>query len=88
MNMVFENRYKKIKINARRGNLEVDLLLEAFIDNQLKYETNPDAWQTFEALLESDDQTLFDWLLQPDTSKAPYHQLILQIRKNYLISTN
>lgn len=88
MNNNYSVRLNKIKLNARRGNLEVDLLLASYISQSLASESNQTIWQQFETLLEMDDQTLFHWLMNPNSADHSYTELIQSIRKNYLISTS
>lgn len=73
-----------IRLAARRGNLETELLLNAYIDKVLSQQNKPELINQFTQLLEQDDQTLFDWLMQPDTCPAEFQQLIAKIRQTYL----
>lgn len=74
----------KLRLAARRGNLETELLLNAFIDKQLTSCTESSRFEAFSQLLEQDDQTLFDWLMHPDACPADYQPLVLKIRQTYL----
>ncbi|UQB41416.1 succinate dehydrogenase assembly factor 2 [Thiomicrospira microaerophila] len=78
----------QLKYQARRGNLETDLLLQAFIEHKLCHETDLATLSAFESLLSLDDQTLMTCLLQPALAKAKHAKIIQLIRKNYLNSTN
>lgn len=73
-----------IRLAARRGNLEAELLLNAYIDKVLSQQNNPDQFKNFSLLLEQDDQTLFDWLMQPQACPEEYRALVLDIRQTYL----
>ena len=73
-----------IRLAARRGNLEAELLLDAYIDKVLRQQNNPELISQFSQLLEQDDQTLFDWLMHPDSSPPRFQPLITDIRKTYL----
>ncbi|WP_044412071.1 succinate dehydrogenase assembly factor 2 [Thiomicrospira microaerophila] len=79
---------KKLKLAARRGNLETDLLLNRFIDQYLAHETHPALWSDFEQLLELDEQSLLTYLLDPAQADSKHQGLLKLIRKNYLISTD
>ena len=48
---------------ARRGMLELDLLLQPFVENEYE-KLNQEDKMRFEVLLEKDDQTLLRWFLK------------------------
>ena len=48
---------------ARRGMLELDLLLQPFVENEYE-KLNQEDKLRFEVLLEKDDQTLLQWFLK------------------------
>lgn len=73
-----------IRLAARRGNLEAELLLNAYIDKVLIQQDNPALINQFTQLLEQDDQTLFDWLMHPTSCPAEFESLIKDIRQTYL----
>lgn len=73
-----------IRLAARRGNLEAELLLNAYIDKVLSQQDKPELISQFTQLLEQDDQTLFDWLMHPDSTPHRFQPLITDIRKTYL----
>ena len=50
---------------ARRGMLELDLLLQPFVENEYE-KLNQEDKMRFEVLLEKDDQTLLQWFLNLD----------------------
>ncbi|WP_353957008.1 succinate dehydrogenase assembly factor 2 [Thiomicrospira sp. R3] len=77
----------KLRVKARRGNLESDLLLQAFID-ALSTQPYSSIWPELDALLDLDDQTLLNCLLQPETAEPDHINIIQLIRKNYLNSTD
>ena len=60
---------------ARRGMLELDLLLQPFVENEYE-KLNQEDKMRFEVLLEKDDQTLLQWFLNLD---EPGDQNIKQI---------
>jgi len=53
---------ERLRWQCRRGLLELDLLFEAFIDNGYCNLSDADK-ETFNQLLEYQDQTLQEWLL-------------------------
>ena len=68
----------RIRWACRRGMLELDLILEPFVENV--YETLEEADQLrFEVLLESEDQSLFMWLMKRQSPDSPDMQRIVQI---------
>lgn len=73
-----------IRLAARRGNLEAELLLNAYIDKVLTQQDDPALITEFTKLLEQDDQTLFDWLMHPDSCPDNFYSLVTDIRKTYL----
>jgi succinate dehydrogenase flavin-adding protein (antitoxin of CptAB toxin-antitoxin module) len=82
-------QWKRLLLNCRRGNAEVEHLLSAYCQG-LNPEEPAQAAQLpiLEALLAEDDQTLFEWLLQPDSEGADapdaFTPLIEAIRAGYL----
>ena len=68
----------RLRWACRRGMLELDLILEPFVENF--YETLEEADQLrFEVLLESEDQSLFMWLMKRQSPDSPDMQRIVQI---------
>lgn len=55
-------RHAKIKWQCRRGMLELDLVLNRFIENQLNA-LDESQLETFERLLSAQDPELYDWLM-------------------------
>ncbi|MCG6937060.1 MAG: succinate dehydrogenase assembly factor 2 [Gammaproteobacteria bacterium] len=62
---------------CRRGMLELDLLLNNFVDKKVDGLT-PQQKQTFELLLSYPDQTLLDLLLGNSVSSDPVIAMIVQ----------
>jgi len=63
---------------SRRGMLELDLLLQPFVENT--YDSLPEDDQLrFEAFLEREDQQLFVWLMKREQPADPDTQRIVQI---------
>jgi antitoxin CptB len=68
----------RLRWACRRGMLELDLILEPFVENS--YELLEEADQLrFEVLLESEDQSLFMWLMKRQSPDSPDMQRIVQI---------
>jgi len=91
-NEAFSNWRKKALFLAKRGNIESELLIVAYIDSIGQM---PSAQQTslIEQFLHENDQNLFCWLmkfnpkapLESVTIPSEYQPLIEEIRSNYLI---
>lgn len=62
MNALLNNQLSKLRWQCRRGMLELDLLLNSFLDNGY-VELSTDEKQQFVMLLDYPDQALFDLLL-------------------------
>ncbi|MBT5576869.1 MAG: succinate dehydrogenase assembly factor 2 [Porticoccaceae bacterium] len=63
---------------SRRGMLELDLILQPFLENT--FDSLPEDDQLrFEALLEREDQQLFVWLMKREQPTDPDTQRIVQI---------
>ena len=65
-----QDRVKKLRWQSRRGMKELDVLFEAFFVNQ----AGPlleGAWPDLEALLEQEDDVLFDWVSGRDLPADP-----------------
>ena len=63
---------------SRRGMLELDLILQPFVENT--FDSLPENDQLrFEALLEREDQQLFLWLMKREQPTDPDTQRIVQI---------
>ena len=63
---------------ARRGMLELDLLLGPFVEKHFDALDDDDKLR-FEVLLEREDQTLFEWFLKATVPADPGMQHIVQI---------
>ena len=57
-------RSDRLKWRCRRGMKELDLLLERFISEH-RAALDADEWPELEALLETEDDMLWDWLQDP-----------------------
>lgn len=71
----------RLRWAARRGMLELDLLLNAFLDAE--YGALPAEQQAvFQRLLDCEDQELFAWLLGHTTAPdAPLQAMVQRVRK-------
>ena len=63
---------------SRRGMLELDLILQPFVENTYDSLCEDDQLR-FEALLEREDQQLFLWLMKRERPTDPDTQRIVQI---------
>ena len=73
-------RLKRLKWLCRRGMKELDVLLENFLQRHGR-ELSQGKWPEFEALLDSEDDQLWDWLQYPSSRQAgPYEALLSRIR--------
>lgn len=74
----------RVKWQCRRGMLELDILLNQFIEKE--YEAlNKDQSIVFDALLDYPDQVLYDLLLEKmNTSDKAVSELVRVIRKTAL----
>lgn len=73
---------RKLRWACRRGMLELDLLFERYIDTQYLQADQAER-ETFKALLSSEDQSLFDWLIKrQECPKPQFVDLIAKIYSN------
>jgi len=72
----------RLRWAARRGMLELDLILAPFVENV--YSTLPPEEQAlFEKLLECEDQDMFNWFLQKgEPDEADIRQIVKIVRNN------
>jgi len=76
--------WPQLALAARRGNAEAEQLLAPFI-NQLRHQTelcNQHA-DTLMQLLNSEEQDLLNWLLNPHQAPPQWRALIARIRHSY-----
>jgi antitoxin CptB len=67
---------RRLQWQCRRGMLELDLLLQDFLDH--RYPTLEEAQQrTFERLLAQPDPLIYDWLLGHSTPPEPQLQALV-----------
>ncbi|MSQ99663.1 MAG: succinate dehydrogenase assembly factor 2 [Xanthomonadales bacterium] len=73
-------RVKRLKWLCRRGMKELDVLLETFIAG-FERQLDAGAWPEFEALLQTEDDRIWDWVQAPGSPDAAgFHQLLATIR--------
>ncbi|MGB1333316.1 MAG: succinate dehydrogenase assembly factor 2 [Porticoccaceae bacterium] len=63
---------------SRRGMLELDLLLQPFVENHYDLLSDDDK-QQFNLFLELEDQQLFQWLVQKEKASDSNTQRIIDI---------
>lgn len=74
--------YQALRWRCRRGMLELDILLNAFLDRH--YDTmTPEQGDMFSAILEYPDQVLFDLLFgNMQSSDARVNRLVTEIQRD------
>jgi len=70
-------RASRLKWRCRRGMKELDLLLERFIDRH-REAVCTGQWPELEALLETEDDRLWDWLQNPAAPDASVYRELLE----------
>jgi len=77
-----EQRCRKLKWLCRRGMKELDILLEHFLARR-GAELRSGLWPELEALLDTEDDLLWDWVQHPATPAAePFRALLEDIRSD------
>ncbi len=71
-----------LKWRCRRGMLELDEMLNSFVDHHYE-QLSSDDQLVFIQLLEESDQTLWRWFLAIEKSPEKYHDLIAHVLKAY-----
>ena len=74
-----EDRLRKLNWLCRRGMKELDILLQRFTA-RYRTELGEGAWPEFEELLRTEDDQLWDWLLNPASHHGQYGKLLDEIR--------
>lgn len=78
--MTGDARLSRLRWRCRRGMKELDLVLERFLDRQGPTLARG-GWPELEALLDAEDDRLWDWLRDPSADDAgPYRSLLEIIR--------
>lgn len=82
--MISTEEHNRMRWAARRGMLELDLVLEPFVSHRYANLDEPDRL-LFQRLLSCEDQDLFSWLLQrgnlEDVGLASIVEQILQFSR-------
>lgn len=74
-------RPARLRWRCRRGMKELDLLLERFIE-QNDAALTAGHWPELEALLETEDDLLWEWLQNPDIARVNrFRTLLRRIRR-------
>ena len=71
------SRVRKLRWLCRRGMKELDILLELFI-HQNQQALKGGSWPELEALLQNEDDVLWDWLQQPARGDAAIYRSVLE----------
>lgn len=72
---------KKLSWQCRRGMLELDLLLQAFLEKRLDSLSDSEI-HLFESLLNQSDPQLFAWLMGHELAPEEYKELVACIRND------
>ncbi len=70
----------RIRWHCRRGLLELDLLLNRFVERDLAG-LDPEQLQTFTELLEEQDPMLLAWVMEQEEVPGRYDFLIKRLRQ-------
>ena len=76
-NLIF-NSLNKIKYSARRGMLELDIILSPYLNNCYMQESIEDK-KLFVEFLTSEDNDMLDWLLKGVNAPKKYQSLVQKI---------
>ena len=70
--------FKRLKWHCRRGMLELDLLLEPFLEEEFNKLDEADKHRFYQ-LIQVEDQDMFTWFMQKETPKDPDLARIVKI---------
>lgn len=70
--------YRQMRWASRRGMLELDLILEPFVDNHYP-NLNSEDKSRYRALMSCQDQELFDWFLNKKLPSELAHRHIIEL---------
>lgn len=83
MSEAAEHRIKRLQMRSmRRGIKEMDLILSAYAAQKLEG-MDPAALDSYEALLNENDQDLYQWVTGQVATPAPYDALIADIAQTF-----
>ena len=75
-----EHRLKRLRMRSmRRGTKEMDIILDRFATDNLT-DLGPDELDTYDALLEENDQELYQWVSGQASAPDRFAALIERIR--------
>lgn len=74
--------YNRLLWASRRGMLELDLILQPFVENAYS-ELDGDDQKLYEQLLEEQDQDLFAWLMGKQDPEAPDLLRVVKLIREY-----
>lgn len=74
--------YKRLVWHSRRGMLELDLLLESFVLQRFP-ELDKQGQRAYRALLDCEDQELFNWFLKKEPVRDPALHNIVEAVLDY-----
>ncbi|WP_424984579.1 succinate dehydrogenase assembly factor 2 [Microbulbifer sp. S227A] len=78
-----ENRIKRLKMRSmRRGIKEMDLILSAYADSNLAAMTAAQL-DLYDALLEENDQDLYQWVTGQAVTPPPFADLVGEIAQTF-----
>ena len=78
-----ETRIKRLKMRSmRRGIKEMDLILSAYADRHLPG-MDTAALDTYDALLQENDQDLYQWVTGQALAPAPVAELVADIAQTF-----
>ncbi len=78
------NSLGKLKYSARRGMLELDILLAPYLNNCYLDETKEDK-KLFIEFMTSEDNDIFDWLFKGVTPPSKFESLVNKIIQEKII---
>lgn len=70
----------RLRWRCRRGMQELDVLLGRWLDVRWA-SAEPAIQETFEQLLECEDDVIWDWLMGRDRPDPPFEQIVEEIRE-------
>ena len=69
---------RKLKWACRRGMLELDVILERYVENCYD-QADEETKAQFHQLLLCQDQDLFDWMVKHETVAAEYRDIVKKV---------
>ncbi len=81
-----KNLIKRLKMRSwRRGMKEMDIILGKFIDHSIDSLTDNEI-ESYENLLNNDDQTIFSWILNKEQIPEEFNDIIKKISNFTLLN--